>query len=177
MVKRWLTPQPPSYDRPGSRLEFFRLNMSMVKRWFTPPVWWTRISSRIFLKIHYVHGQKMIDSPQVWQTRISSRIFFKDSICPWSKDHWPTQLWQTRISSRIFFKDSACAWSKDDWPPIHHPNLQPFVSAGFHIGHHRGLLHERPTREIYTGVKIVLKHLLVTKSRLLLFYTYCFLSF
>ena len=28
----------------------------------------------------------------------------------------------------------------------HHPNLQLFVSAGFHIGHHRGLSHERQMR-------------------------------
>ena len=49
MVKRWLT----QYDRPGSHLEFL-----------DPPwVWQTRISSRIFLKIQYVHGQKMIDPP------------------------------------------------------------------------------------------------------------------
>ena len=36
MVKRWLTPQ--DYDRPGSHLDFF-------------------------LKIHHVHGEKMIDPP------------------------------------------------------------------------------------------------------------------
>ena len=34
------------------------------------------MSSRIFLKIQYVHGQKMIDTP-VWQTRISPRMFLK----------------------------------------------------------------------------------------------------
>ena len=27
---------------------------------------------------------------------------------------------------------------------VHHPNLRLFVSAGFHIGHHRGLSHGRP---------------------------------
>ena len=29
---------------------------------------------------------------------------------------------------------------------VRHPNLQLFVSAGFHIGYHRGLSHERPIR-------------------------------
>ena len=58
----------------------------------SPPVWQTRISPRISLKIQHAHGQKMID------------------------------------------------------PPIHHPNLQLFVSTGFHIGHHRGLSHERPIK-------------------------------
>ena len=28
----------------------------------TPPVWQTRISPRIFLKIQHLHGQKMIDA-------------------------------------------------------------------------------------------------------------------
>ena len=27
---------------------------------------------------------------------------------------------------------------------VHHPNLQLSVGAGFHLGHHRGLSHERP---------------------------------
>ena len=31
-----------------------------------PPVWQSRISPRIFLKIQHVHGQKMIDPP--WMT-------------------------------------------------------------------------------------------------------------
>ena len=117
----------------------------MVKRWLTPQLWRTRISTRIFffkdstcawskddwpprydrprshleffLMIQHVHGQKMINPPGMTD-RISTRIFFfKDSTCAWSNDDWPPQLWQTWISPRIFFKDSTCAWSKDDWPP------------------------------------------------------------
>ena len=35
----------------------------MIKRWSDPPVWQTRISPRIFLKIQHVHDQKMIAPP------------------------------------------------------------------------------------------------------------------
>ena len=60
----------------------------MVKRWLAPPVWQTRISPRIFLKIQHVHGQKMID-PQYDRPASHQEFFFKVSTCAWSKDDWP----------------------------------------------------------------------------------------
>ena len=93
----------------------------MVKRWLTPPVWQTRISPGIFLKIQHVYGQKMIDPPE-WQTRISPRIFFKDSLCVWSKDDW----YDNQDLHLEFFKDSTCAHGQKmidpqyDKPGSHH---------------------------------------------------------
>ena len=55
-----------------------------------------------FLKIKHVYGQKIIDHP-VWQTRISPGIFLKIQMhmVKW----WLTPPeWQTRISPRIFFR-------------------------------------------------------------------------
>ena len=65
MVKRWLTPQ--DYDRPGSHLDFF-------------------------LKIHHVHGQKMIYPPRIMTHQDLTKNFFKDSTCAWSKDDWPPRI-------------------------------------------------------------------------------------
>ena len=51
---------------------FYRVNMHMVKRWFIPPE---------------------------WQTRMSPRIFFRDSTCVWSKDEWSPQYDRPRSSA------------------------------------------------------------------------------
>ena len=59
----------------------------MVKRWFTPQVWQTWISPRVFLKIQHVHGQKMIDPPRYDRPGISPRIFL--NIQHMTKDDWP----------------------------------------------------------------------------------------
>ena len=159
MVKRWLTPHPgmadqdshlefvlkiqhvygqkmidppgmtPGYDRPGSHLEFFKDSTCPWSKDDWPPtqVWQTRISPRIFLKIQHVHGQKMIDPPV-----------------------WP--VWQTRLSPRIFLKIQHMHGQKMmDPPPSVTQICNFFVSAGSHIGHHRGLSHERPIRDPQAG--------------------------
>ena len=92
--------------------------MHMVKRWLTPLVWQNRISPRIFLRFN-MHMVKR------WLTT--------------------TPLYDRQGSHLDYFKDSACTWSKMIDPPVHYPNLQLFVNTGFHIGHHRGLSHERAT--------------------------------
>ena len=105
----------------------------MVKRWLINPVWQTRISFRIFLKIQHAHGQKMINL-QLWQTRISFKFFLKiqhtlgeKMIDPaydrpgchleylskiqhvyGQKMIEPPKVWQTRVSPTIFFKRSTC---------------------------------------------------------------------
>ena len=114
-----------------------------------------------------MHDQKMIDPQYDWPV---SQLEFSDLACTWSKMIDPL-VWETRISPRIWklrfhmhmvkrwldppydwpgsqlefeTSDLPCTLSKMiDLPPLHHPNLQLFVSTGFHIGHHRGLSHER----------------------------------
>ena len=99
-----------------------------------PPVWQTRISPGIFLKIQHVYGEKMID-PLVWQTRISPGIFLKIQMHMVKRWLTPPE-WQTRISPRIFLKihyvygqkigsqqemilkdSSAHGQKMIDWPP------------------------------------------------------------
>ena len=49
----------------------------MLKRWLTsPPLCQTRLSTRIFLKIQHVHGQKMIDLPPLYDRQGSHLEFF-----------------------------------------------------------------------------------------------------
>ena len=88
----------------------------MVKRWLTPQLWQTWISPRIFLKIHHVYGQKMIDPTRYGRSGSHLEFFLKVQHVHGQKMIDP-QVWQTRISPRIFLKYSTCAWSKDDWPP------------------------------------------------------------
>ena len=139
MVKSWMTPQvwltriwlwffnkdstcawskmidPPRYDWPGLDFDFLKdSTCAWSKDDWTPTVWQTRISPRIFLKIQHVHGEKLNDPPGMTDQDLTL-IFLKDSTCAWSKDDWPTRYdWPG--SDFDFLKDSTCAWSKDDWP-------------------------------------------------------------
>ena len=95
----------PGLSYQGSQSSFDRMHVESLKK-FKIPIWQTRISPRIFLKIQHVHGQKMIGAqpPQYDRQEYSTEFFFKDSTCTWSKDDWPLKVWQTRISPRIFLK-------------------------------------------------------------------------
>ena len=79
----------PQYDRPGSHLEFF-------------------------LKIQHLYGQKIIDPP-VWKTRISPGIFLKIQVHMVKR--WLTPHYDRPGSHLEFFIESTCTWSKDDWSP------------------------------------------------------------
>ena len=61
MVKRWLTPPPRMTYVYGQDLtrNFFKDSNAHGQKMIDPPEWQTRISPRIFLKAHYVYGQKM----------------------------------------------------------------------------------------------------------------------
>ena len=54
----------PSYDRPGSHLEFFlKIQHVHGQKLTNPPGMTDQDLTLIFLKIQHVHGQKMIDPP------------------------------------------------------------------------------------------------------------------
>ena len=95
------------------------------------------------VKIQHAHGQKMIDPPGYDRPGSDLEYESSDLACTWSKMTDPP-VWHTSISPTILKLRFNMHMVEDDWPPICHPNLQLSVSAGFHIGHHRGFSHERP---------------------------------
>ena len=86
---------PPGWQTKISPRIFFKNSTCTWAKDDWPPTQDDRPGSHLeFLKIQYAHGQKMIAPPHPgWQTKISPRIFFKDSTCTWSKDDWPP--WMT----------------------------------------------------------------------------------
>ena len=134
----------------------------------TPPVWQTRISPRILLKLrfnmHMVKRWLIHPFPQYDWPGSQLEFGSSDLACTWSKRWLIPPVWQTRISPRILKLRFNMHRVKRWLTPPRHPNLQLFVSAGFHIGHHRGLSHERPIsvfaqyRKNILPIKVTISH-------------------